>query len=31
MIVVTDEIEGLKAQAEGRSPFVENETYEKLG
>lgn len=30
MIVVTDEIEELKAQAEGRRSFVENETYEAL-
>jgi hypothetical protein len=28
VIVVTEEIEELKAQAEGRRPFVENETYE---
>ena len=30
MIVITDELEELKAQAEGRRPFVENETYESL-
>ena len=30
MIVVTAEIEELKAQAEGRTTFVENEMYEAL-
>jgi hypothetical protein len=30
MIVITTEIEELKAQAEGHSPFVENPTYEAL-
>ena len=30
MIVITDEIEELKAQAESKKPFVENEAYEAL-